>query len=113
MASVDRSLAHSPDVSPALLDLVVRHKQHLIGLRTPDFKLLRDGDGRMQLFEAPASSGETTDVAAAYPERVRQLAARLERLEDSMTAVAGAGAPPEIPMNAITRQRLKATGYLD
>jgi len=78
-------------------------------LRVGEWKLVsaKDGGNRWELYNLANDRGETTDVAAQHPGRVRDMAARWSELENTFTRQAGAVITNRAPMtpkpNAVRR----------
>lgn len=85
--------------------------RRISGARTPDWKLLRRGDGRAALYRLAGNRGpdEKHNVASRYPE----VAHRLEEFVDEILAskpVASSGMTTE--EEAVVEQHLRDLGYL-
>ncbi|HMB68465.1 MAG TPA: sulfatase [bacterium] len=68
-------------------------------------------DVRVQLFDLVENPGETRDLAAEDPERAARMAARIEEL--TAAAAAGRGSEETAEFDSVTRERLKALGYVE
>jgi arylsulfatase A-like enzyme len=68
-------------------------------------------DVRVQLFDLEADPGETSDRAEELPDRAAAMAARIEEL--TAQAAAGRGAAETAEFDPVTRERLKALGYVE
>jgi arylsulfatase len=60
-------------------------------IRVGDWKLVAASGGPWELYDLAADRTETLDLAGRQPERVRQLAARWQRMHDEFAACAKAG----------------------
>lgn len=94
----------------ALLDLTIRHKKRVLGLRLVNFKLLRYDDGTLELFRIPHRSERTNEVDH-YPGIAKRMSQRIDELLAGMNRLPDAGTQRQ-PLDAATRERLRATGYL-
>jgi arylsulfatase A-like enzyme len=76
-------------------DEVFFHHEGNRALRIGDYKLVsaREDDDRWELFHLATDRGEQHDLAAAQPDRVRDMAARWQRLQDEYTRDAGLESP--------------------
>jgi arylsulfatase A-like enzyme len=83
----------------------------IMGARTPDWKLLRRGSGRSQLFrlDGGAPPDEKRNLAARYPEVARSLEAFIEKVDSSE---AEAGSPLSQEEEKLVEQHLRDLGYL-
>ncbi len=111
--SVYSALLHPrhKDIEPeALLDLTIRHKQRVLGLRLVNFKLLRYDDGSLELFRIP-HRGENKNELDHYPGIAQRMSRRIDELLAGMKRLPDAGVQRQ-PLDAATRERLRATGYL-
>jgi hypothetical protein len=81
------------------------------GARTPDWKLLRPGGGRPELYKLNGGGppDEKHNVARRYPEIARQLESFLEEVA-STEVVAESGMTNE--EEAVVEQHLRDLGYL-
>jgi len=88
-----------------------RAKQRFV--QEGDWKLVRsprpDGD-RQELFDLGRDPGETANVSAAHPERVAELAARLDRWVEEGEREGGSA--PGRTLDEDTRAQMEAFGYL-
>jgi arylsulfatase A-like enzyme len=76
------------------------------------WKLLRNTDGTVSLYDLAADPAERHDLRVREPERARALAERLQA-RDAAARVARAHAEPgAVPLSAARRARLKALGYI-
>jgi arylsulfatase A-like enzyme len=62
-------------------------------IRVGDWKLVAARGGRWELYDLAADRTETRDLATAQPDRVRELAARWQRMHDEFAACARADPP--------------------
>ncbi len=83
----------------------------IVGVRTPDWKLLRSGDRTPMLYKLNdgAAPDEKRNLYSRYPEVARRLEAFLQQVE-SADAVADSGMTSE--EEAVVEQHLKDLGYL-
>ncbi len=85
--------------------------RRIVGVRTPDWKLLKPGNGKPALYrlDGDGSSSEKRNLYRRYPEVARRLESFIERISSS-------GAVPESGMSseeeAIVEKHLKDLGYL-
>ena len=80
-------------------------------VRTPDWKLLKPGDGKPALYKLDGSDGpdEKHNLIARYPEVARQL----EAVMDGVAASEGAGeSPMTSEEEALVEKHLQDLGYL-
>jgi arylsulfatase A-like enzyme len=111
-----RPLADAPS-EDVLLELArkldatgdVEVRAHSRGLVRGSRKLLIDPEGRPQVFDLARDPAERS--AAGTPEEVRELTEALERERADLASRAALPAPTA-PLDAETRQRLRALGYL-
>jgi arylsulfatase A-like enzyme len=83
-------------------------------LRSGDWKAIvarRGDDVRVQLFDLATDPGELRDVADSLSDRAADMVARIEELAAKASAGAGAGATAEF--DPVTRERLRALGYVE
>ncbi|MCP3960834.1 MAG: sulfatase [bacterium] len=81
-------------------------------LQTPDWSLIvEQSAGRVELYDSRADAGETTDLAPARPELVRDLTARAMAIRRSGEGPTSRGAQTELDEDV--RKQLEALGYLD
>ncbi len=89
----DLTPALGRDVPVARDALFYHHAGHR-ALRVGDWKIVSDQDrgASWHLFDLARDCGETTDLAAGHPERVREMAARWEAMEAEFRRQAGPAA---------------------
>jgi arylsulfatase A-like enzyme len=69
-----------------------------LAIRDGNWKLLMDPEGkRVELYDIPNDAGESSNLAAEHPERVRELRARIKAWKSTL--------PTEPPANAISIHR--------
>ena len=68
-------------------------------------------DVRVQLFDLAEDPGETIDRAPEAPDRAAAMAARIEEM--TAEAAAGRGAAETAEFDPVTRERLRALGYVE
>jgi arylsulfatase A-like enzyme len=85
--------------------------KRIAGVRTPDWKLLKSGDGRPELFKLGGNGApdEKHDLCRRHPEVARSLEAVIERVQAS-ASVAESGMTSE--EEAVIEQHLRDLGYL-
>jgi arylsulfatase A-like enzyme len=83
----------------------------IMGARTPDWKLLKRGSGRSQLFrlDGGVPPDERRNLATRYPEVARSLEAFIERVGSTE---AEAGSPLSEEEEQLVEQHLRDLGYL-
>ncbi|MCB9682073.1 MAG: sulfatase [Alphaproteobacteria bacterium] len=86
-------------------------------IETADAKCIRVSDGTMQLYAEPGDPLEAHDLAPAQPERAETLCARIDDYLGTFPAydpkLKSADDDPDAKMDAATKARLMALGYLD
>jgi len=82
----------------------------LEGIRRGSWKYIRSSDP--ELYDLEADPGETTNLHATDPERVRDLEEALEDRMASWSAAASAAASNPTPMDEATLARLASLGYV-
>jgi arylsulfatase A-like enzyme len=84
----------------------------IVGARTPDWKYLRQGDGKPTLYSLDGGSGpdEKHNVWHRYPEIGRDLEAFIERIQATEVEQEGSGMTTE--EEAVVEQHLRDLGYL-
>ncbi|HET7483466.1 MAG TPA: sulfatase [Actinomycetota bacterium] len=81
----------------------------IAGARTPDWKYLRQGDGKRNLYSLGGQPDEKHNVFARYPEIGQELEAFVDRVRASQTEQ-GSGMTSE--EEAVVEQHLRDLGYL-
>ena len=84
----------------------------IVGARTPDWKYLRQGEGKPILYSLDGGSGpdEKRNVFHRYPEIGRDLEAFIERIQATEVEQKGSGMTSE--EEAVVEQHLRDLGYL-
>lgn len=83
-----------------------------VAFQSGEWKLIR-ADGQARLFRISLDPGELEDRAAAEPQRVAALEARLDRLlAESEELRAGVAPPTPVEIDSSWRRALEALGYL-
>jgi len=90
---------------------LARLAQPLRAVRDERFKLVWRASAPAALYDLTADPDELRDVAAAHPERARELALALERWRAAQPAYVPEPAPPREPLDRASRARLEALGY--
>lgn len=80
----------------------------LTSLRDGNEKLIKHGDGRYELYDLSTDATELVNLAAARPDRVEELAGRLEALERYMNSLARG---EKVQLSAADQISLEAMGY--
>jgi arylsulfatase A-like enzyme len=111
-AAIDPDWSDQQRPHEALLDLTVSGKHRITGLRRPDFKLLRDADGREYLFVEPRTRGERVDRSRDFPDQRLALARELDRRISRLEPLDDAGVTRK-PLRRSTQEQLRALGYVD
>ncbi|RMD81280.1 MAG: hypothetical protein D6815_12185 [Candidatus Dadabacteria bacterium] len=93
-----------------LSDLTVRRQRRLVALRLTNFKLIEEVGGPAWLYRIP-HRGEKENVIDRYPRIASRMRAKIDEILASLKPLPDAGAMRE-PLDAATRERLRATGYL-
>jgi arylsulfatase A-like enzyme len=85
--------------------------KRIVGVRTPDWKLLKPGSGKPSLFrlDGDGSRAEKRNLYRRYPEVARRLEGFIERIASSERAGESGMSSEE---EAIVEQHLKDLGYL-
>ncbi len=122
-ARTDRVLvAEHPPPGP-ILDILLANDPHLdltrfdrswAAAREGNLKLVVDGPGSAALFDLASDPDEMRDVASEHPEAVARLSAALAEPLAHLppTRARVAEAPGAAPLDAATRERLHALGYM-
>jgi arylsulfatase len=78
-------------------DYVFFHHSGNRALRMGDWKIVsaNDNQNTWELYDLAADRSETTNLADKQPDRVRQMSARWQALEDDFRQQAGVGVPKE------------------
>ncbi|XVH32619.1 sulfatase [Haloferacaceae archaeon DSL9] len=92
-----------------LPDRVLEYDRSLRAIRTTEYKYIRGSDGSRELYDIRSDPGETTDLADANPERVREFDRELDAWLDSFEHADERGT---VDMSASARARLEELGYL-
>ena len=102
MAALERNLGRVPE-------RLRTYDRSLRAVRTDDHKLIRGSDGSERLYDLDADPEETTDVSAARPDRVAELA---DALDDWLDSVDAAGDRESVSIGPERKARLERLGYL-
>lgn len=88
---------------------------HRIAVRSERFKLIWDSKqpAAPELYDLSADPGELRDASKAFPDVVDVFMARIERHLQEMAATEPTEAPGALELDAATRRRLHALGYVD
>ncbi len=85
--------------------------RRLMGVRTPEWKLIRPGDGRASLYRLNGASApdEKRDVVRSHPDVVRRLESYIEEVNRTQVAAESGMTAQE---EAVLEQNLRDLGYL-
>ena len=97
---------------PSIQEAVAQYRRRLRSLRVGDEKLIWASDGRHELYNLADDPDELEDLAAAQPERVAALSARLEEIVASRSLSSTDIRPPLSLIDPETVENLRALGYI-
>jgi arylsulfatase A-like enzyme len=102
-----RTLEFMREINPALS--ASKWEGDMWAVRTPEWRLVRFGDGTERLYDLLRDAREMTDVRAAHPQIADDLSHRIDALREDHAAAAIQTAEPT---SALLNDRLRALGYI-
>jgi hypothetical protein len=93
----------------------IQKKKELFSIRTPGHHLFLDGTtGRYYFFDLSNDPGETTNLSPSKGSEEARLRTRLaEWMKEYEAADAPEAAGGDLPLDAETKQQLRALGYVE